>query len=110
MLDRACAQFDPDDPDYIRVTRKTYNFVDENAKFASLRSTRHFGPMVLHLVLSKRMDNLLFHLINSKDIDAAADLVRLFHEVESNTSPTEVDEFHLIEVRLFMKCCVNHVV
>ncbi len=98
MLDRACAQFDPDDPEYISVTRKTYDFVDENSKYTSLRSTRHFGPMVLHLVLSKRIDNLLFHFINLKDIDAAANLVRLFHTVANDTSPTEVDEFQLIEV------------
>jgi small subunit ribosomal protein S22 len=98
VLDRACAQFDPDDPEYISVTRKTYDFVDENTKYTSLRPTRHFGPMVLHLVLSKKMDNLLFHFINSKDIDAAANLVRLFHTVADDTSPTEVDEFQLIEV------------
>ncbi|EFX81875.1 hypothetical protein DAPPUDRAFT_302775 [Daphnia pulex] len=97
VLDRACAQFDPDDPEYISVTRKTYDFVDENTKYTSLRPTRHFGPMVLHLVLSKKMDNLLFHFINTKDIDAAANLVRLFHTVADDTSPTEVDEFQLIE-------------
>ncbi len=97
VLDRACAQFEPDDPDYIRVTRKTYDLVDENCQYATLRSTRHFGPMVLHLVLCKRLDNLLFHFITSKDIGAAADLVRLFHSVETD-SPCEVDEFKLIEV------------
>uniref|UniRef100_A0A0P4WQX4 28S ribosomal protein S22, mitochondrial n=1 Tax=Daphnia magna TaxID=35525 RepID=A0A0P4WQX4_9CRUS len=97
VLDRACAQFEPDDPDYIRVTRKTYNCIDENNKFSTLRSTRHFGPMVLHLVLCKRMDNLLFHFITSKEVKAAADLVRLFHLVWSDSSPSELDEFQSIE-------------
>lgn len=98
VLDRACAQFEPDDPDYIRVTRKTYDLVDENGQYASLRSTRHFGPMTLHLILSKRMDGLLFHFITSKDVGAAANLVRLFHLVENESSPNDVDEFQLIEV------------
>lgn len=100
ILDRACAQFEPDDPEYIRVTRKTYNHIDENGSYSSLRSTRHFGPMALHLVLSKRIDSLLFNFITTKEIGAAVDLVRLFHSVESGSLPTETDEFKLIEVFL----------
>ena len=44
------------------------------------------------------MDNLLFHFIGTKDIGAAADLVRLFHSVESDSAPSDMDEFKLIEV------------
>nr|CAG4649577.1 EOG090X0AW0 [Scapholeberis mucronata] len=97
ILDRACAQFEPDDPDYIRTTRKTYNCIDENGHYAALRSTRHFGPMVLHFALSKRIDGLLFYFINTRELSAATDLVRLFHSVESDAVPVEADEYKLIE-------------
>lgn len=98
ILDRACAQFEPDDPNYIRVTRKTYNYIDEKGHYSVLRSTRHLGPMVLHFVLSKRMDDLLFHFISTKDINAAVDLVRLFHAVEGEPLSKDADEFKMIEV------------
>jgi len=79
------------------VTRKTYDHVDQRAKYSVLRSTRHFGPMVLHLVLSKQIDGLMFHLISKQEISSAADLVSLFH-LETGASNPEVDEQKLIEV------------
>nr|CAG4643413.1 EOG090X0AW0 [Ilyocryptus agilis] len=99
ILDRACIQFEPDDPGYIRVTRKTYECVDKNGHYDALRSTRHFGPMVLHLTLLKRIDNLLFHLISREEIEAGADLVRLFHLVENTSSslPKDVDSRQVVE-------------
>ena len=99
VLDRACSQFEPDDPIYIRVTRKTYDHVNERGQFAALRSTRHFGPMTLHLVLSKRLDDLLLHFITKEETDAAADLVRLFHSVEGGSIANKTEERHLIEVQ-----------
>lgn len=54
--------------------------------------------MVLHFVLSKRMDDLLFHFISTKDINAAVDLVRLFHAVEGEPLSKDADEFKMIEV------------
>lgn len=97
VLDRACTQFEPDDPDYIRVTRKTYDHIDKTGKYADLRSTRHFGPMALHLVLSKQIDGLMFHFISKQEIASASDLVRLFHTVETGASNPDVDEIKLVE-------------
>nr|CAG4642707.1 EOG090X0AW0 [Evadne anonyx] len=98
VLDRACAQYEPDDPEYIRVSRKTYDHVNDSQAYGTLRSTRHFGPMVLHLVLSKQMDNLLSYLITIKDIAGSADLIRVFHIVEQETSPADsMTDLELIE-------------
>nr|CAG4650383.1 EOG090X0AW0 [Sida crystallina] len=99
ILDRACTQFEPDDPDYIRVTRKTYNTVDEKGHYSVLRSTRHFGPMVLHLVLIKRLDDLMCYFITNEDINAAADLVRLVKRVrpDSASHDNQINELQLVE-------------
>lgn len=53
--------------------------------------------MVLHLVLCKRIDGLMFHLISKQEISSAADLVTLFH-MERGASNPEVDDIKLIEV------------
>lgn len=66
--------------------------------------------MVLHLALCKRIDGLLFHLINGRELGAAADLVRLFYSIETDVLPVETDEFKLVEVlnSIFLSC-IRHV-
>ena len=65
ILDRNCAQFEPDHPDYIRVAEMVYDRVDTNGDYADLWSTRHYGPMVFHLVWQRKVDNLLTHYLQS---------------------------------------------
>lgn len=98
ILDRACVQFEPNDPNYIRVTRTTYDYINQNGHFSTLRSSRHFGPMALHLVLSKSADDLLVYFLKKKEIEAAADLVRLHHIVHETLTPDQADKFNLVEV------------
>jgi len=61
VLDRACLQFEPDDPLYVGVCETVYNTIDERRHFDYLKSTRHYGPFVFYLARTRRMDNLLFH-------------------------------------------------
>ncbi|KAL6430717.1 hypothetical protein ACFW04_006936 [Cataglyphis niger] len=79
ILDRACVQFEPDDPDYQAVTQEVYEHINREKHFDILRSTRHFGPMVFHLVWTKNIDNLLCEMIETDRIEHAAILIRLFH-------------------------------
>jgi small subunit ribosomal protein S22 len=66
VLDRACLQFEPDDPKYIEVVEHTYSSIDKKQDYDYLSSTRHFGPMVFYLVRTRQMDNLLIHYIKSE--------------------------------------------
>lgn len=59
ILDRACIQFEPDDSEYHRVVKTTYDHVDINQKYETLRSTRHYGPLVFYLTTERTIDNLL---------------------------------------------------
>ncbi|GAB1866996.1 28S ribosomal protein S22, mitochondrial [Camponotus japonicus] len=79
ILDRACVQFEPDDPDYQAVTREVYEYINREKHFDILRSTRHFGPMVFHLAWTKNIDNLLCEMIETERIEQAAILIRLLH-------------------------------
>ena len=63
VLDRACVQFEPDDPDYIRVTSATYDHVDAARLYDRLQNTRHFGALAFYLAWHRRIDNLLLHFI-----------------------------------------------
>ena len=81
VLDRACVQFEPDDPDYIRVTNRTYEHVASNARYDDLRSTRHFGPMALYFAVHHKIDGLLADMIRQDLLDDAHDLIRLYHIV-----------------------------
>lgn len=91
VLDRACTQFEPDEPDYQRVTSMTYDYVNENGFFEKLRSTRHFGPLVFYLCWHKNIDNLLLELVETCRIEDVNSLLRLYeimHGVELRFAET----------------------
>ncbi|XP_012060209.1 PREDICTED: 28S ribosomal protein S22, mitochondrial [Atta cephalotes] len=85
ILDRACTQFEPDDPDYQAVTQEVYEHINAKSHFDVLRSTRHFGPMVFHLVWTSNIDNLLYEMIETNRIKDAALLIRLYYMVHPTT-------------------------
>lgn len=92
VLDRACVQFEPDDPNYQRVTSSTYEHVSENRGFDKLRSTRHFGPLVFYLTWHNCVDNLLLDLIETCHIEEANNLMALYgkiHNVDLNVEDEE---------------------
>lgn len=66
ILDRACLQFEPDDPLYISTAEATYDAIDRKGHYDFLKSTRHFGPMVFYLVRVRKMDGMLIHSINQR--------------------------------------------
>ncbi|CAG5120408.1 unnamed protein product [Candidula unifasciata] len=77
ILDRACCQFEPDDPDYVNVTRRVYSAVNDAKAFEDLRSTRHFGCLAFYLVWNRMSDLLLLDMLNRDLISDAKDLVIL---------------------------------
>lgn len=82
ILDRACAQFEPDDPKFQYVTSSTYEYINENLVFEKLRSTRHFGPLVFYLVWHDDIDNLLLELIETCHVEEAKSLLQLYSIVK----------------------------
>lgn len=78
-LNRACIQFEPDDPRYVDLTSKIYNYIDDKQDYDELRSTRHFGPMSLYLAYNKRADNLMLEMLSKGFIEDAAKLVKIYN-------------------------------
>lgn len=88
VLNRACVQFEPDDPRYVAVTRQVYDYVDDMADYDKLRSTRHFGPMVLYLVYSKKTDMLRQEMRSKKLDDDIVNLDKLIEICHGNDETT----------------------
>ncbi|XP_059483245.1 small ribosomal subunit protein mS22 [Neocloeon triangulifer] len=90
ILDRACVQFEPNHPDYIDCTQKTYEYINEKKAFDKLRSTRHFGPMAFHLASTKQIDNLVLECLQKERIDDAARAVQLLHLIHPDCASVDV--------------------
>lgn len=101
-LDRACVQFEPDDPIFIKVCHQVYDHIDKHKKYDILLSTRHYGPMVFYFAFYKNIDNMLLHLFQKDRLDKAADVVRLYQYLNpdcKSAAITSVDsELHLIKI------------
>lgn len=93
ILDRNCAQFEPDHPDYIRVAETVYDRVDGSGDWSDLWSTRHYGPMVFHLVWQRRVDDLLSHYLQSVNKtdkwESVGDVLTLFVRFHTNSKLRE---------------------
>ena len=90
LLKTACNVFEPNDPDFIGVTHRVYEYVNEAQDFEILRSTRFFGPLVFYLVWYKKLDNLIAHAIKTKASldDECIDYVRLYLTVHGSDAKT----------------------
>lgn len=81
VLDRACAQYEPDEQTYQKITSITYQHIDANKNYETLRSTRHFGPMAFYLTWHQSIDNLMLELLQGSALREAVLLTALRHAV-----------------------------
>ncbi|XP_034241124.1 28S ribosomal protein S22, mitochondrial [Thrips palmi] len=79
ILDRACAQFEPDDVEYVSITSQTYDYIEENGKFEYLVGTRHYGSLAFYLAFYGKLDRFLNHCISSRRIEDAVSAVNVFY-------------------------------
>lgn len=78
VLERACLQFEPDDAEYIRVTRRVYEHVLENRLFDELRSTRHFGPMTFYYAINRKIDYLIKDQLDRNLVEDALNTIEVY--------------------------------
>ncbi|XP_071043010.1 small ribosomal subunit protein mS22 isoform X2 [Parasteatoda tepidariorum] len=99
ILDSACCQFEPDDPEYHRITTATYEHIRDKKKFDELRSTRHFGPMAFHFAVTKNIDSLLIDMIEHNLISDAFDYIQLLYLTHKDMPvPKDFEENNEMEV------------
>lgn len=100
LLNKACVQFDPNDPDFIRVTHRIYSYINEVKDYDVLYSTRFFGPMVFYLAWYKKLDNLVAYFLKAGKINECVDVIRLYLILYGNETKTTSDQsdLNLIQV------------
>ncbi|XP_018611664.1 small ribosomal subunit protein mS22 [Scleropages formosus] len=89
LLDLCLAQFEPDSAEYKKVHRLTYEDIEKQGKYNLLRSTRHFGGMAWHLVMSRNVDGLLVDMLQRDLVHDAVSLVSLFNLVHPQSESAE---------------------
>ncbi|XP_023934725.1 28S ribosomal protein S22, mitochondrial isoform X2 [Bicyclus anynana] len=89
VLDRACVQYEPDEPTYHKLTSITYQHIDLKSMYDLLRSTRHFGPLAFYLTWHKSVDNLMLELLQSADVREAVLLLALRQALHGDLSSGE---------------------
>jgi len=85
ILDRACAQFEPDDPQFLRTTHRVFNAVDKARDYEMLWSLRHYGSLAFYLVWHDMMENFLAYMWDNKKRPEARDLVELYASVHPSS-------------------------
>ncbi|GIY65367.1 28S ribosomal protein S22, mitochondrial [Caerostris darwini] len=98
ILDCACLQFEPDSPDYHKITNQTYEHIKQTKKFDDLRSTRHFGPMAFYFAIKKDIDSLLLDMMSRQLINDASDTIKLLYIIHPELHILKDNEANEIEI------------
>ena len=104
VLNTACLKIEPNDPDFIRISHRTYEYINDQKDFDFLWSTRFFGPMVFYLVWYQKLDSIIAHMLNNSNLAGCIDLIKLYfiiYESENKTRSlvnANSTELELIEV------------
>uniref|UniRef100_A0A5S6QDE1 28S ribosomal protein S22, mitochondrial n=1 Tax=Trichuris muris TaxID=70415 RepID=A0A5S6QDE1_TRIMR len=89
ILNWACVQFEPRDPEFIRVCTTVYKDINARELWDDLQSSRFYGPLIFYLALNKDVDRILLSLLNEKKIEAAARIVSLYNLAHHDTASDE---------------------
>lgn len=106
ILNKACVKYEPDDPEYIRVTHRVYDYVNEKKDYDELYSTRFYGPLMFYLVWYKKLNNIVEHLLDNSKIGDCVDLIRLYLIVHGEKAASrasinsKMDSLEIIKVNL----------
>uniref|UniRef100_A0A1A9WBZ8 28S ribosomal protein S22, mitochondrial n=1 Tax=Glossina brevipalpis TaxID=37001 RepID=A0A1A9WBZ8_9MUSC len=102
ILNRLLVQYEPDEPDFHRISSKVYEHINETKEFDQLRSTRHFGPMAFFYVWHKCIDDLLNDMIKRDYLKNGAELIILYYKMHSIKEDyaefsKQLDEYNSLE-------------
>ena len=99
LLNKACARFEPNDPEFLRITHRAYEHISESRQFDALASTRFYGPLLFYLVWFRKCDNLIAHLLDSSRLQDCVQVATLYGIV-NHVQAKQVFEsdFELVQV------------
>jgi len=86
MLEQIYGEYEPDSAEYVKLTRKVYDHIDQNCLYDLLRSNRFYGCFVFYLAKHSNLDGLLKYMINENLVSHAAGLIKLFTLVNRDSA------------------------
>nr|XP_022343078.1 28S ribosomal protein S22, mitochondrial-like [Crassostrea virginica] len=97
ILDKVCVQYDPDHPEFSRISKQIFDHILERGEFDALRGTRHFGSLAFYLALCRQETPLVLDMLKRKLVLDACDYVRLNQVVHPKklvpiSPPKQIDE------------------
>ena len=100
-------RFEPDDPDFLRITHRVYEYINQARDYDVLYSSRFFGPMVFYLAWHKKLDHLVAHLLNNRDhLQDSVKVARLhyiLHDIEHKIPvQDEQNDYAFLKVRFLI--------
>jgi len=107
LLNKASLKYEPNDPEYIRVTHRIFEYINEVKDFDALHSTRFFGPMVFYLCWYNKLDNLIAHLIENSNMEDCVRVMNIYYILNENDaksklySSNKTEAIDLIKVLIF---------
>ncbi|KAK0425059.1 hypothetical protein QR680_009009 [Steinernema hermaphroditum] len=84
VMDWACWFYQPDDPEFVKLSREVFDRTMKAGKFDVLYSTRHFGSLVFYVVLNGDLPPLLNFYARRGKLPEAANLIRLQKLIHPN--------------------------
>jgi len=81
VLDWACYYYEPDDSEFVKLSRKVFDDIIAKEQFELLRSTRHFGTLVFYMILNDNLPPLLQQYANFGSLNGVANIIRVYKSV-----------------------------
>lgn len=96
ILDRACVQFEPDDPIFIATRTTVFDYVIKHNLFDHLFGTRHLGPLALHALLNQRHQALVRFLVDHS-LKATFGFIHLYKQITQMSWPDVTGKESLVK-------------
>ncbi|KAH3821757.1 28S ribosomal protein S22, mitochondrial-like [Dreissena polymorpha] len=97
LLEYACTQLEPDNPEFLRVTHTIYEHIAKEGHFHHLEATRFFGPMAFHLAVIDKLESLIIFYIESDRLSDAKDVI-LLGQIVNDEPETEGSVFTIVQM------------
>lgn len=106
VLDWACWFYEPDDPNYVALSKEVFDEIISNKKFDILYSTRHYGQFAFYCALNGEIIDLLNYYGKKESLTDAANFIKLYKIIHPNwrtTISTEDDDLKVVSDFIYQK-------
>ena len=99
VLKKACLRYEPNDPEYLRISHRVFEYINEQRDYDILDSTRFYGPMIFYLAWFNKMDHIIAFLLDETRIEDCTEVINLYQIInEKKNSEIYIKPIDFIQV------------